>query len=258
VTTWGQGDYPAMAETLVDVARATVRWADLHTGDRVIDLATGTGAAALIAAADGSDVIGVDTEPVLLDLARRRAARAGLTVAWRLADVTATGVEPGWADALLSVFGVIYADDPDAALSEMARLTRPPARLVMAAWPPGSFLPSIGRAVGPFLPPPTGSAPPSRWGDRAWLDIALPRTGFAVEEHREQLVTWGFRDSDAATQFFIDTAGHVVAERARLETAGQWEDLRDAVHAVVDGAARRDDGAIAIESPCLLTRAVRV
>ena len=148
VTTWGAGDYPLMAEQLDRAAAAAVDLADVQRGDRVIDVATGTGNAALLAAARGAEVLGVDFEPGLLDVARRRGVDLGLHVRWEAADLAALPVPDEWATVVVSVFGVMYATDHEAAAREMARGTAPNGRVVLASWVPGSFMPAMGQALG--------------------------------------------------------------------------------------------------------------
>ncbi len=82
MTTWGAGDYPLMARQLESAARAVVEIAAVGSGDRVLDVATGTGNAALLAAERGGQVIGVAFEPALLELAEQRATESGLQVRW--------------------------------------------------------------------------------------------------------------------------------------------------------------------------------
>ncbi len=89
MTTWGDGEYGLMAERLEPASVAVVRAAELRTGERVVDVATGTGNAALLAARTGAEVVGVDFEDALLDIARSLAAATGLDVRWHLADADA-------------------------------------------------------------------------------------------------------------------------------------------------------------------------
>lgn len=257
MTTWGRGDYPSMAATLVDAAREAVQWAEVRPGEHVLDLGTGTGNAALLAAAEGGEVVAVDFEPALVAEAERRAARAGLRLDWRVADVAATGLPDGWADVVLSLFGVMYGGDHEAALREICRCVDRPGRVVLAAWQPSSFLAAFGAAVAPFVSrPPEWSTPPSSWGNPAWLDEQAARAELTVEEHRTRDVKWSFRDAESAAAFFISTAGHVVDERANLERAGRWNELEEAVVELVTQRGVVAHGALEIDGAYLLTRLV--
>lgn len=99
-------------------------------GRRVVDVATGTGNAALVAAKRGANVVGVDIEPAPLKLTGRRSGSLGLQVRWEAVEATAVPVPDGWADVVLSVFGVMYVPDQEAAVRELARSVAPSARVV--------------------------------------------------------------------------------------------------------------------------------
>jgi SAM-dependent methyltransferase len=228
-TTWGLGAYARMAERLAPAAEAVADAADLRRGEAVLDVACGTGNAALAAAVRGAEpVVGVDLEPALLALAP---ADAG--VEWRVGDATALPVDDGAFDVALSVFGVMYAAEQPAAARELVRAVRPDGgRVVLANWAPGSFLPGMGAALAPFLPPPPlGAAPPSRWGDPAAARTLLADAGFTSIEHRAEALTLTFTSRAEAVGFLVATAGHVVAERARLEAERRWPQLLAALAA---------------------------
>ncbi|MGI8521850.1 MAG: class I SAM-dependent methyltransferase [Nocardioides sp.] len=122
---WGAGKYEITAAELEPVARVVVDQAELIAGEDVLDLACGTGNAALVAAALGARVIGVDAAPRLLEVARMRAQTFGVDLEVREGDLLALPVADASADVVLSVFGVIFAADPARALREVARVLRP-------------------------------------------------------------------------------------------------------------------------------------
>jgi SAM-dependent methyltransferase len=225
-TTWGLGDYPRMAERLEPAARAVVELAAVAPGDRVLDVACGTGNAALIAAERGAHAVGVDSEPALLAIARQR----GSSAEFREGDIAAMPVEDEEFDATVSAFGVMYATNHEAAARELARVTKPGGRIALAAWVPGSLMPRMGTALGPYLPPPPpGSGPPSRWGDEDQLASILAAAGIALESTSRERLELG-----ADVDFLIDTAGHVLAERKRLEEERRWQALRHDLQGLVD------------------------
>lgn len=124
-TSWGIGDYPRMALELEPVAAAAVRVGAVSTGVRVLDIATGTGNAALMAAQLGAVVTAVDIEPVLIERAEQRACMAGADIQWLLGDLEQLPVPDTSADVVLSIFGVMYAADHAAAARELARVAAP-------------------------------------------------------------------------------------------------------------------------------------
>lgn len=247
-----------MAEKLVDASTAVIEWAAPLGGENVLDVATGTGNAALLAAARGARVIGVDFEPRLLAVARERASRQGDDVEWREADAAATGVEDSWADVATSVFGVMFVADQAAAARELARVAKPGARVVLASWSPGSFIPAMGAALAGFLPPPPApTLPPSRWGDPVELGRLLTTAGLTVREHEVRELTLWFQDPDDAVDFLSRTAGHLVTAKPQLEATGQWATLAESLRTLVIDRGRLDHGGFELRGQYLLARATK-
>jgi SAM-dependent methyltransferase len=251
-TTWGLGNYARMAERLVPAAEAVADAADLARGEAVVDVACGTGNVALAAAVRGAEpVVGVDLEPALLALAPGDAG-----VEWRVGDAMALPCDDGEFDVALSAFGIMYALDQGAAARELARVVRPGGRIALASWSPGSFLPAMGAALAPFLPaPPLGSAPPSRWGDPAAARTLLADAGFTAVEHRDEALTLDFASRAAAVAFLVATAGHVIAERPRLESEGRWPSLLGTLASVVAEHDHGTGGAVSLRCAYRLTTA---
>ncbi len=255
-TTWGAGAYPLMAERLHAAAEVVVDRAEVRAGDHVVDVATGTGNAALLACARGAEVVGVDFEPALLKIASRRSAEAGADIRWETAGIASLPIPDHWADAVLSVFGVMYAPDHDAAAREIVRCATPNARVVLAAWVPGSFMPAMGAALGPLLPaPPPSSGPPSRWGDPDALDALLGSAGLRVISSSTEQLSMTFAGSGAATDFLVRTAGHVVSEQERLTGQGRWDDVLATVQDLVEARSHPTGGQLRIDFEYLLSTA---
>ncbi len=227
-TTWGLGDYPLMAGRLAEAAAVVVQCAALGPGDSVLDVGCGTGNAAMLAAATGARVVGVDSEPRLLDIAGDRSRQAGLDVDFQLGDAVALDLPDDAFSAILSVFGVMYAPDHEAAVAEIARCSKPGARIILATWLPGSFMPAMGAALAPYLPaPPAASGPPSRWGDADALTALLRTSGILIDEQRESALRLRFANRVDACEFLVTTAGHVISQEPRLREQGRWHNLLD-------------------------------
>jgi SAM-dependent methyltransferase len=254
-TTWGMGAYADMALRLEPVATRAVQLAGVGAGDRVLDVACGTGNGALAAAGVGARAVGIDLEPALLAQAVQRSP-GGQELDWRIGDAAALPADDGAFDVVLSLFGVMYAPDHDGAAAELARVTAPGGKVVLAAWVPGSFMPAMGGALAPFLPPPpAGSGPPSRWGDDAALAGILGGAGLAVREARRERLTLAFADRLAAVGFLVRTAGHVLAERERLEAEGRWPQLLAALGGLVAERGAVGPGGLSLTLEYLLCRA---
>ncbi|WP_314617019.1 class I SAM-dependent methyltransferase [Streptomyces stackebrandtii] len=227
-STWAAGDYPAMARLLVPAADRAVAAAAPGPGTTVLDVGTGTGNAALAAARAGATVTAVDPTPELLAIAERRAVEEALTVIFQDGDTA-----PGTYDRVLSVFATMYAPDHTRAAASLVRACAPGGRIVSAAWTPDGLMAAANRAAAPYLPPPPpGGQPPTRWGDEAYVRGLF--AGHEVATTVEQ-VPFVFAAPMAAAEFWVRTAGHVQAERARLEAGGAWRALHHDLAAVFAG-----------------------
>lgn len=252
-TTWGVGDYPQMAERLVPVARQAAELVHLRPGMRVLDVGCGTGTFGCLAAELGGQVVGLDAEPVLLEIARRL-DRHGCQ--WRESDFSALDAGDGAFDVVASLFGVMYASDHPAAAAELARVCDPDGIVLLSAWTPGSFMPAFGRALGEFLPPPpAASPPPDRWGDRAALAAILAGAGLRIDACETGKLRPRFADDDQVSRFLIRTAGHLVAERERLVAEGRWSALERATQTVVEQHAVPTAQGVALPLEYLLATA---
>jgi SAM-dependent methyltransferase len=259
-TTWGAGEYPLMGQRLKGAAQRTVDLARVAPGDRVLDIACGTGNAALMAAARGAEVTGVDFEPALLAVARERAVELDVDVAWVEGDVGALPLADGVFDVVVSVLGIMYALDATGAAGELARVCAPGARVVLANWTPDGFMPAMGAALGPFLaPPPPRAAVPAPgvgWGDPAVVGELLSAAGLTPGDTHADHLALDFEDRLSAVAFLVRTAGHVVTERPRLEAEGRWPQLLAALAAVVtERGETRDDGGLVLRLDYLVATA---
>jgi SAM-dependent methyltransferase len=134
MTDWGLGSYERTAMQLAPAAGAAVEAAEILPGDRVLDVGCGTGNAALLAAMHGARVTGLDPAVRLLEVARGRAASAGIEADWVRGDALDLPFVDGTFDATLSVFGVIFAAPPEQAVAELVRVTAPEGRIVLTTW----------------------------------------------------------------------------------------------------------------------------
>ena len=156
---------PLEALTTAPAARL-VRWANVAAGQRVLDVACGTGVVAVTAAGRGAHVTGLDLTPSLLDRAREHASVAGLSIDWREGDAEALPFDDGAFDVVLSQFGHMFAPRPAVAVAEMLRVLKPGGTIAFATWPPELFMGRVFSLIGRYMPPPPiDVAPPPLWGD---------------------------------------------------------------------------------------------
>jgi SAM-dependent methyltransferase len=180
---WGAGNYETAAAELEPVALAVVERAKLRSGEEVIDLACGTGNAALVAASRGARVVGVDAAPRLLEVARERARASQVDIDLREGDLLDLPVADGAADVVISVFGVIFATQPGAALAEIRRIVNSRGRVIISAWVPAGPIDAMLGAMGRILSRVTQSPPPKRfpWSDPVAVGRLASAAGLSVQ-----------------------------------------------------------------------------
>ncbi|TQF06878.1 class I SAM-dependent methyltransferase [Kitasatospora acidiphila] len=246
-STWAAGDYPAMARRLTAVADRVVTAAEVADGTTLLDVGCGTGNAVLAAARRGALATGADPTPELLGLAVERARAEQLPIAWQPA--AADGLRGSY-DRVVTVFGAMYAPDARRAADALVRCCAPGGRIVSAAWTPDGFMAATNRAASRYLPPPPpGGQPPTRWGD---LDVLRALFApLAVSATVEQ-VRFEFPSPVAAAEFWVRTAGHLQAERARLIADGSWTALHHDLAAVFTEWNRSGGADIVVEAAYLL------
>ena len=108
---WAGGEYPEIAEQHRRRRRNTVAAAEISSGDKVLDVACGTGNATIPAAQTGAEVTGLDLTPRLLDQGRAAAAEAGVEIEWIEGDAEQLPFEDESFDVVISVFGCMFAPD---------------------------------------------------------------------------------------------------------------------------------------------------
>jgi SAM-dependent methyltransferase len=168
---WASGDYPSMVETfLLPLGPRLVEACGIGPGQRVLDVAAGTGNASIPAAKRGADVVASDLTPELFEVARRRAEAEGVELTWAEADAEHLPFEDGSFDVVMSAIGAMFAPHHQVAADELVRVTRPGGTIGLLSWTPEGMLGALFRLMGPFAPPPPpGAQPPPLWGGEEHL-----------------------------------------------------------------------------------------
>ena len=167
--TWSSGDYHMIGTQIQIVSELLIEALDVHSTERVLDVATGSGNAALAAARRGCDVTGVDYVPALLERARRRADAEGLPVEFVEGDAEALPFPDASFDVVSSVFGSMFAPDQEKTASELARVVKPGGRIGIVAHTPDGFIGNLIKVIAKHAPPPAGLRSPIQWGTEARL-----------------------------------------------------------------------------------------
>ena len=213
--TWASGDYSAIAARIVLVAEHLCDTADLRAGWHVLDVATGSGNAAIAAARHGCDVVGIDYVPSLLERGRARAEAEGLPVSLLEGDAEALPFADRTFDAVVSVFGSMFAPDHGRTAAEMLRVTRSGGTIALASWTPEGFIGQLFRTVAAHVPPPAGVQSPLLWGTEAHLR-ELFGEGIASLEVTERTFTFRFRSPEDFVDFFRTRYGPTLKAFAAL------------------------------------------
>jgi SAM-dependent methyltransferase len=216
--TWAAGDYPAIAQRqLWPVGERVVRRAAVAPGEDVLDVACGTGNAALRAAHAGARVTGVDLTPELLAVGREIADREGVEIDYVEGDAEALPAEDESFDVVLSVFGCMFAPRHAVTAAELARVLRPGGRLCITAWTPEGTLGELFRTLGAYMPPPPPIAqPPLLWGTEDHVRELFAGTGVELELTRETVQFPRFDSVDEEMEFATTKFGPLIVARRML------------------------------------------
>lgn len=166
--TWGSGgqNYNRISRSIADAIEHCVGRLAPMPGERILDVATGTGWAARLIAARGARVTGLDLHADLIDGAKACAAQARLDIGFHVGDAEALPYGDQSFDGVISTFGVMFCSKPEAAAAELARVCRKGGRLALATWAPDGTVFGMFKTMKPYMTPPAGTPPPSpfAWG----------------------------------------------------------------------------------------------
>jgi ubiquinone/menaquinone biosynthesis C-methylase UbiE len=200
--TWSEGDFAMVAGIVMMVAEELAEALDLVPGERVLDVACGSGNGAIAAARrTWGDVVGVDFVPALLDRGRERAATDRLDVEFIEGDATELPVGDAEFDAVMSIFGAMFAADQEKAAEELLRACKPGGRIGMANWVADSGVGEMFMTIAKHAPPPPGVKPPLLWGTEERLR-ELFGDGISELKVERKAARQAFRSPDHFLDFF--------------------------------------------------------
>src|SRR5688572_24482936 len=194
--TWIAGDFGQIAKFLSAEAEKFINGLGLKPGMKVLDVACGTGNLAVPAARLGATVTGVDIAPNLLEQARERAAAEGLDIKFDEGDAEALPYEDASFDAVVTMYGAMFAPRPELVAAELKRVCKPGGLIAMGNWTPTGFVGQMFKAAAAYVPPPPGMTSPVLWGKD---DVVRERFGDGVSkvETKPRIVSFAFPFSPA-------------------------------------------------------------
>jgi ubiquinone/menaquinone biosynthesis C-methylase UbiE len=239
---WAAGDFPDIAQFLVPASEAIVDAIEVASGDRLLDIGTGTGNLAIPAAKRGAKVTGLDLTPELLDVARERAKAEDVDVEWIEGDAEALPFADDSFDRVTSIFGMIFAPRHQLAASEMTRVCAPGGRFAMTAWTNDGMNGSLFKAMAKHMPTPAEAAPmPNDWGDEQYVRDRFAASGADVTITRET-VEFRSESTEAWIAYNELKLGPMVVAKMALEPQGKWDALRADLVAHYESFNAADDG----------------
>lgn len=237
---WASGDYPAVAtQVIAGLGPTLVHAAGVRAGERVLDVAAGSGNAAIAAAAAGADVVASDLTPELFSVGRILAREQEVELTWLEADAESLPFEDNSFDVVLSCVGVMFAPHHELSADEIVRVCRTGGRIGIINWTPQGFIGRMFATMMRYAPaPPPGASPPPLWGDEGHLtslfEDAVENMSFA----RQTLRVDRFNSGDEFRDFFKQTYGPTISVYAYIS------DDPTATRALDTALAELADGAL--------------
>lgn len=244
---WAAGDYGVTARRFERTAAELVAACGLGPGQRALDVAAGTGNVALAIAVSGASPEACDLTPELVDRGKARCDELGeWEIPWTVADAEELPYAAGRFDAVLSVFGLVFAPRPEVAIAEAFRVTRSGGTVAFTTWTPGSAAARFGEVAGKYFPRPENPPPaPHQWGDEATARERL--APHAVDVRFElDAVRWSWPSAAAAREEMEESNNFAVAARESLSLerysalAEEIDDLMRSLNTATDGGMTYD------------------
>jgi ubiquinone/menaquinone biosynthesis C-methylase UbiE len=225
------GRYDAISRSIADAIEHAVERLSPRAGERILDLATGTGWASRVVAQrfPGVKVVGADIAEQMLEHARAAATMADLDIEYRHADAERLPFADGSFDAVVSTFGVMFASNQERAAAEIARVLKPGGRVVLATWKPDSNVVRMFGVMKKYMPASAGGPPrsPFEWGSKERVaELLGPFFDLGFEEGTN---TFRYGSGEQAWKLWLHHYGPATSLARSLDDAGREAFKRDMV-----------------------------
>jgi uncharacterized protein (TIGR03086 family) len=255
---WEKGDFTRIADTMRRSGDELVDRIGIRAGMRVLDVGCGDGTTAIPAAQRGADVLGVDISTNLLAAARRRARSLGVdTIRFEPGDVRDLSWLPADSfDAVVSIFGAMFAPEPERVARELVRVARPGGRVVMGNWIPGdpTLVAQILRICSAYAPPPPNAVSPMLWGVDDEVKARFAAAGVATDAVTCER-DWFTFYSDGTPAGFVDDFlryyGPTMNAYATAQADGKGDQLRHELEELFASCNTAGDGGTEISAAYL-------
>lgn len=210
---WASGDYPALAdEMLLELGAVLVEACGINSRQRVLDVAAGTGNAAIPAAMMGAKVVASDLTPELFEAGRKEAANRGVSLEWQEGDAEALPFKEAEFDTVMSCIGVMFAPHHQAAADELLRVCKPGGSIGLLCWTPEGFTGQMFAALKPFAPPPPpGTQPATLWGSEDHIRELMGERITDVHTRKQNLTVRSFHQPADFVRYFKSHYGPIIS-----------------------------------------------
>lgn len=252
---WTSGDYAKIGNPLIIMGELLCEAVDLRAGDKVLDVATGSGNTALSATRRFCEVTGMDLAPESIEHARRRAEAEGMEITFEVGDAEDLPYPDASFDVVLSTLGVMFCPNQEKAAGELLRVCRSGGKIGLANWTPDGFIGNMFRTLGKHVPPPPGMKPPPLWGTEERLRELF---GEGVSSLKTTRLSYVFRflSAEHFVEHFRAYYGPTLRAFEALDPAGQDALVRD-LQELLKLWNTSGDGTLAVRSDYLEVVAVR-
>ncbi len=248
--TWSEGDFAMVANLVHHPSENLAEALEIVPDERCLDVACGSGNAALAAARRAwGNTVGADFVPSLLERGRERAAAERVEVEFVEADAQDLPFADASFDVVLSIFGAMFAPDQQRTANELLRVLRPGGRIGMGNWVPDGEVGQLFGTIAKHAPPPPGIDPPLLWGTEERVRELF---GDRVSDLRceRRVSRQAFRSAEHYIEFFRTYFGPMKVAFERVGTEGEKALERD-LREFLEGASSGGERALVLEAEYL-------